>query len=358
MASKVQTSISYVAIDEKSPISSDRPPVQAHDDTNLFPHLPPYHPPKTGLLSKLPHRAIPYAELTRIDRPAGWCGVYFPFLIGLIYADCISGDNEASDSLTLGSLAIRFTPFSMLLRSAACTWNDTVDQHFDRRVARTRHRPVARRAVSTNQALIFTFVQTTLAIMSVRSLLPQECASHAWAMVALAGVYALMKRITYYPQIVLGVLCAWPVLFASSAIGISPVRAPTLALFGSNLSWSVLNDTFYAFQDISDDESAGVKSMSLKFKDIMPLVASVLLLGQVAMLACCGYWAGFKLVYYTVWVCGVFSTMLVYIWKVKLQDPGSLPLKTKPLASEIYMYDSIRQNSPTPDSNPARKKLS
>jgi 4-hydroxybenzoate polyprenyltransferase len=242
--------------------------------TNLFSHLPSYHHPRTGLLSKLPHKVIPYAELTRIDRPAGWCGVNFPFLIGLIYAGCISGDSEASDSLTLGSLAIRFIPFSMLLRSAACTWNGTVDQKFDRRVARTRHRPVARRAVSTNQALIFTFVQTTLAVMAARALLPQECASHAWMMVALAGVYSLMKRITHYPQIVLGILCAWPILFASSAIGISPVRAPTLALFGSILAWSVINDAFYAFQDIADDEKAGVKSMSLKFKDIMPLVSS------------------------------------------------------------------------------------
>ncbi|KAG8164211.1 hypothetical protein KVR01_006129 [Diaporthe batatas] len=281
MSSKAQTASKYAANGDKSLVSSDWPLVQAQDDCNPFPHLPPYQHPKTGLLSKLPHSVVPYAELTRIDRPAGWLGVYFPFLIGLIYAGCISGDDEASDPLALGSLAIRLIPFSMLLRSAACTWNDTVDQDFDRRVARTRHRPVARRAVSTNQ------------------------------------------RVTYYPQIVLGILCAWPIFFASSAVGISPVRASTIALFGSNLSWSVINDVFYAFQDIADDEKAGVKSMSLKFKDVMPLVASILLLGQVALLACCGYWAGFKLVYYTISVFGVFATMSVYVWKVKLQCPES-----------------------------------
>lgn len=292
----------------------------------FFPHLPAYAHPTAGLLSTLPPEVVAYAELMRLDRPAGWYSVYIPFLIGLVHAGCIAGNHGITNSLELAQLAVRLVPFTILLRSAACTWNDTVDQNFDRRVARTRHRPIARGSVSTYQALVFALAQIILAFVSVQTLLPEDCLPHVYLMVTLSLVYALMKRITFYPQVVLGIGCAWPIFFSSSAVGINPQRLSTLSLFGSNLLWSVINDTFYAFQDVADDERAGVKGMALKCGDNMKVIAFILSFGQVGLLALCGYSEGFSLAYHIFTVGGVAVSMFYYISEVQLQCPDSCGL--------------------------------
>ncbi|KAI1202311.1 UbiA-domain-containing protein [Nemania serpens] len=308
-----------------------------------------YSDPTTGILSKLPHSWIPYAQLMRIDRPGGLYAFYFPYLIGLVYSACIASPTPDPGSLLF--LAAILLPFNIVLRGAACTWNDTVDQDFDRRVSRCRHRPVARGAVSTSQAHLFTALQLAALYPVTILCFPAACVPHFLIMVLLFGVYALMKRVTYYPQVVLGVPFAWAVFFCVAALDMEsfPLALPfiygsppsqgqtysqgkpqtketimaTLALFGANVLWTITYDTIYAHQDIADDAKAGVKGMALKFKHSTKLLAGVLGVGQVGLLALCGLWAGFGTLYFLVTVGGVGLALTYYICDVDLASPES-----------------------------------
>ncbi|KAI0404423.1 UbiA-domain-containing protein [Xylaria palmicola] len=309
---------------------------------DYFPHLPAYSDPTTGILSKLPHSWVPYAQLMRIDRPGGLYAFYFPYLIGLTYSACIA--SPSPEPRWVLSVAAVLLPFNVVLRGAACAWNDTVDQDFDRRVARCRHRPVARGAVSTAQAHLFTALQVALLGPATVALFPAACLPHFAIMVLLFGVYALMKRVTYYPQVVLGVPFAWAVFFCVAALGMEPlpfalplVRAgggefapaeatigrATLALFAANILWTITYDTIYAHQDVADDAKAGVKGMALKFRHSTKLLASVLSAGQVGLLVLCGLWAGFGALYYLGTVGGVSLALAYYIYDVDLDSPES-----------------------------------
>lgn len=302
-------------------------PVQ-DDGINFFPHLPVYSNPATGFLSMIPTSWIPYAQLMRLDRPAGFYAFYIPYLIGITYASCIT-TVPPQMSATI-RLAAGLIPFNVLLRGAACTWNDIVDQRFDRRVARCRHRPVARGAVSTHKALVFMFAQIALwaYYLSYSALFPSRCVPYAATSLVLFVVYALMKRITYYPQVVLGVAFAWALFFSVSALGTDTprnimTRGSTLALFGANILWTVAYDTIYAHQDIADDEKAGVKGMALRFRNSTKALASVLTIAKLALLTICGVYAEFSLIYFLGTVGGVAAAMVYYIWDVDLTQPES-----------------------------------
>ncbi|KAI2640773.1 putative 4-hydroxybenzoate polyprenyl transferase [Hypomontagnella submonticulosa] len=290
---------------------------------NFFPHLPTYSDPKTGLLSKLPSKWIPYAQLMRIDRPGGFYAFYFPYLIGTMYSACIA--LTPPKPLTLLSLAAILLPFNILLRGAACTWNDNVDQDFDRRVERCRHRPVARGAVSTTAAHVFTLAQMAAGYPVLMSF-PEKCKLHMLITVLLFAAYAFMKRITYYPQAFLGFPFAWALFFCIAALGMEPFgehTAPTLALFGANILWTIVYDTIYAHQDIADDEKAGVKGMALRFRNSTKLLASLLAVCQAVLLVLCGLWADFGMVYFVGTVGCVTAAMACYIYSVDLKNPES-----------------------------------
>ncbi|OTA77993.1 hypothetical protein M434DRAFT_382415 [Hypoxylon sp. CO27-5] len=225
----------------------------------------------------LPHKWIPYAQLMRIDRPAGFYAFYFPYLIGIMYSACITPIPPAPT--TLLALAVVLFPFNILLRGAACSWNDNVDQDFDRRVERCRHRPVARGCsqLAAGYPILLFF--------------PKPCIPHMLVTVILFSIYALMKRVTYYPQVFLGFPFAWAILFCVAAL--------------------------------ADDEKAGVKSMALRFKNSTKLLASLLAIGQAGLLALCGLWAGFGTIYFVGTAGGVATAMAYYIYKVDLKRPES-----------------------------------
>jgi 4-hydroxybenzoate polyprenyltransferase len=293
-------------------------------DINFFPHLPTYSNPKTGLLSKIPVAWIPYAQLMRIDRPAGLYAFYFPYLIGLMYAACIASVPPRPQ--TLLGLALIFLPYNVLLRGAACTWNDNVDQRFDRRVERCRHRPIARGAVSTLEAHLFTLVQLAIGYL-ITMLLPPACLPHVLVAAVLFFVYALMKRVTHYPQVVLGFPFAWAIFVCISALDMKPLAGtttiPTLAMFAANVLWTITYDTIYAHQDVADDEKAGVKGMALRFKNSTKVLTSGLSLLQVGFLALCGQRAGFGGAYFVGTVGGVAIALCYYIYDVDLAQPES-----------------------------------
>lgn len=300
---------------------------QEHDPlltSKQFAHLPTYSDPTTGLLARWPSKWIPYGQLMRLDRPGGFYAFYFPYIIGLAYAACITPTPVPVEHLF--TIAVKLLPFNVLLRGAACTWNDIVDRDFDRRVERCRHRPIARGAVSASQGLAFTVVQL-FALYGLLLTFPDVCKVHTAIATILLFVYALMKRVTYYPQVVLGFPFAWAIFITLGALEVDPLNRThllaTIALFTANVLWTIIYDTIYAHQDVEDDEKAGVKGMALRFRHTTKLLAACLTIVQLIMLALCGFYAALGFLYFIGTVGGVAVAMTYFIYDVDLARPES-----------------------------------
>ena len=278
----------------------------------------------SGFLSLLPPTWTPYAQLMRLDRPAGFYAFYIPYLIGLGYGACLA-QSVPSPSYLL-SLCGLFLVYCVLLRGAACAWNDNVDQKFDRQVARTRLRPIARGAVTTTQGHIFTLA-LLLAQIPILMMLPVVCTYHAIWMNLLFGAYALMKRITYYPQLFLGFPFAWAILMSCAALDVDPIShpriIPTTSLFMANIAWTMIYDTVYAHQDIRDDIRAGVKSMAIRFANSTKELTATLATIKVALLCYTGWQMGLSSAYF-IFACGGTAIALgALITMVDLKEPSS-----------------------------------
>lgn len=260
----------------------------------------------------------------RLDRPAGFYAFYIPYLIGLGYAACLA--DPIPSPTRLYTLSGIFFIGCIILRGAACAWNDNVDQEFDRKVARCQNRPIARGAITTTQGHIFT-AALALAGAPLFLVLPVECSYYALPITILFGAYALMKRVTNYPQVVLGFPFACGILMSCAALEVDALseqlRLPTLGLFGANVLWTMIYDTIYAHQDLKDDVKAGVNSMAVRFADNTKSLASTLAVIQVGLFIVVGWQANFSLIYFLV-TCGVSAIALgSMIAKVKLNEPAS-----------------------------------
>ncbi|KAL9610616.1 MAG: hypothetical protein Q9167_004690 [Letrouitia subvulpina] len=297
--------------------------ISKQDKPPLF-DVPTYVPPKTGFLSHLPPAWVPYAQLMRLDRPGGFYAFYFPYLIGLAYAAYIS-PHPPTPSFLLDRAALFFVG-CVILRGSACTWNDNIDQDFDRQVARCRLRPIARGAVSTTQAHVFTFVQTLLGSLLFLAL-PPMCAVDAVPITLLFGLYPYGKRFTNYPQFILGFPFAWAIVMASHAVGIDPLARetyiPTLCLFFANVLWTMIYDTIYAHQDIKDDTKAGVKSMAVRFAKSTKILTSVLAVGVIGLLTAAGVLMRASVVYFVMTCAGTAVSLAAMIGLVDLETPAS-----------------------------------
>ncbi len=266
-------------------------------------------------------------SLRRIDAPRQTFGVlchYVPYLIGLGYGACLT--DSAPSPTHLPGLYGLFPIYCTILRGAACTRNDNVDQELDRQVALTKLRPIARGAVSTTQANMFT-VALPLTEIPVFTVLPAACAYHAIPINFFFECYALMKRITHYPQFVLGFPFAWAILMSCAALNVNPLSnqriLPTMSLFVANILWTMIYDAVYAHQDIRDDIKAGVKSMAIRFGDSSKEPATALTTIQVALLSYTGWLAGLSPVYFILTCCGTAVTLGQMIAEVDLKEPFS-----------------------------------
>ena len=190
---------------------------RADSEINRFPNLPPYQPPDAGFVSYLPLAVVPYAELMRLHKPAGYYAFYFPHLFGTLYASAILSPMPELSLLLRRNLL--FMIGSLLLRGAACSWNDTLDADYDRQVARCRHRPVARGAVSPLAAHLFTLAQSAVGV-AILSQLPRTCRVPAILLTTTMAFYPLCKRVTHYPQVVLGCSLALGQLVGAAGLGL------------------------------------------------------------------------------------------------------------------------------------------
>ncbi len=201
-----------------------------------------------------------FIELTRIKSPIGFMLLFWPCLWGLTLAyDFNLG------VFTYFFYSTLFLSGSILMRSAGCIVNDIADKNFDRKVERTKNRPIASGKVSVKLASIYALFLCAIAFLV---LINFNYFTILMALISmpLAFTYPLMKRITYWPQLFLGITFNYGLILAWISILNEISIIPIIFYFGA-IFWTLGYDTIYGFQDIKDDEIIGVKSTSIKFKN-------------------------------------------------------------------------------------------
>jgi 4-hydroxybenzoate polyprenyltransferase len=281
-----------------------------------------YEPPKSGFLSYLPSSFVPYAELIRIDKPVGTYYLLFPCIFSTLLAAPLASPITAP-STVLATSAL-FATGALVMRGAGCTINDLWDRNLDPKVARTRLRPIARGAVSPEAAIIFTGCQL-LTGLAVLLQFPIECFFYATPSLLLVSTYPLAKRVTNYPQAVLGLTFSWGAIMGFSALGVdllSNHAALTAAacLYSSNIAWTILYDMIYAHQDIKDDAKAGIKSIALRHEKNTKAVLSGLAVIHATLLAAAGAAIGAGPIFYIGTCGGALLTTANMIWRVRLSS--------------------------------------
>ncbi|KAI1358827.1 4-hydroxybenzoate polyprenyl transferase family protein [Xylaria arbuscula] len=322
-----QTAVSFVKPTQLISISPASTSLRrAHTlESPSSPVIPePYSPPTTGFLSRLPRSWVPYAELMRLDKPAGTIYLFFPCLFSTLLAAPLTTP-VASPLSVLGTSALFFSG-ALIMRSAGCSINDLWDRNLDPKVTRTRLRPIARGALTPFRAFAFTGVQL-LAGLGILLQFPFVCLFYGIPSLLFVATYPLAKRVTYYPQFVLGLTFSWGAMMGFPALGVDllaadagAVRAAAALLYASNVAWTVLYDMIYAHMDIRDDAKAGIKSIALKHDADTKKVLTGLAVVQIGLLAGAGIATGAGPAFF-IGSCGGAAVTLGYmIKKVNLKN--------------------------------------
>ena len=210
------------------------------------------------------------------------------------------------------------------MRGAGCTINDLWDRNLDPHVTRTRLRPIARGAVIPFKALTFAGFQL-LAGLGVLLQFPPSCLYYGIPSLLLVATYPLAKRVTHYPQFVLGLTFSWGAFMGFPALGVdlladAAALKAVVALYASCVSWTVLYDMIYAHMDIRDDAKVGIKSIALRHEKETKAVLTGLAVVQIGLLAAAGLATGVGPVFF-VGSCGsAAATLGLMIWKVRLTE--------------------------------------
>jgi 4-hydroxybenzoate polyprenyltransferase len=232
----------------------------------------------------------PYLRLSRLDRPIGSWLLLLPcwWSTGLA---AIAAHARAPD---FGQLALFFIG-AFAMRGAGCTWNDLVDRDLDASVERTRSRPIPSGQVSIGRAAAFLVLQALVGLAVLLSF-NRFTIALGIASLAIVAVYPFMKRITHWPQIVLGLAFSWGALMGWAAT-FGSLATPALLLYAGSISWVIGYDTIYAHQDREDDALIGIKSTALLFGDRTKPVLVAFYTLAVMLLGAAGFAAGAGLVF-------------------------------------------------------------
>ena len=200
-----------------------------------------------------------FIELTRLKKPIGFMLLFWPCAWGLTIAYDFSGEK-----ITYIYYLILFLIGAILMRSAGCIVNDIMDRKFDKKVSRTKNRPIASRQVSVVQGLLYS---AFLCLIAFIVLVQFNFLTIILALgsMPLAFTYPLMKRYTYWPQLFLGITFNYGLLLGWTSATNAITMLPFILYVGA-IFWTLGFDTIYGFQDIKDDEIIGLKSTSIKFK--------------------------------------------------------------------------------------------
>jgi 4-hydroxybenzoate polyprenyltransferase len=261
-----------------------------------------------------PSWSRPYLRLARFDRPIGSWLLLLPCWWSAALAAGV-----ARDTSRLPLTIALFFVGAFVMRGAGCTWNDITDRDLDAKVERTRSRPIPAGQVSVPQAFAFLVVQALIGL-AVLLQFNRFAVMTGIASLVIVAVYPFMKRITWWPQIVLGLAFSWGALMGF-AVTLGRLEATALVLYLGSIAWVIGYDTIYAHQDAEDDALIGIKSTALLFGARTPqalmlfYALAVVLIGVALMLAGAGVaaWLGLA----------AFAAHLIWqIWRLKVSDPA------------------------------------
>jgi 4-hydroxybenzoate polyprenyltransferase len=263
--------------------------------------------------SLAPPFSRPYLRLARLDRPIGSWLLLMPCWWSLGLAGM-----QARELPSLWHVVLFFIG-AFAMRGAGCTWNDLVDRDLDKKVERTRSRPIPSGQVTAAQAAIFMAAQALvgLAVLLQFNRYTVLCGFLSLLVVA---IYPFMKRITYWPQIVLGLAFSWGALMGWPAM-LGGLDWSALLLYAGSICWVIGYDTIYAHQDREDDALIGIKSTALLFGENTRPMLTIFYAAAVVLIGLSGALAGGRYVFAIGFT--VFATHLA--WQVKridIDDPA------------------------------------
>ena len=261
-----------------------------------------------------------FIELTRLKKPIGYMLLFWPCAWGLtLVYDFSNNFFKYFFYLTLFFLG------SVLMRSAGCIVNDILDKKFDKRVSRTKDRPIASGKISVRLGLTYACILCLIAFIVLINF-NYFTIIIALASMPLAFTYPLMKRFTYWPQLFLGVTFNYGLILGWTSISSGIELIPLTFYFGA-IFWTLGYDTIYGYQDIKDDEIIGLKSTSIKFKKnpyiFLYLCYSIFLVNLIMV----GYLMHFNQFFFIFLIIVFFQMFYFQLFRLNVKEPSSC-LKT------------------------------
>ena len=261
-----------------------------------------------------------FIELTRLKRPIGYMLLFWPCVWGLTLAyDFSKSLNNYFFYLLLFFLG------SVLMRSAGCIVNDISDKEFDKKVSRTKNRPIASGNVSVKLGLLYAIILCSIAFLVLINF-NNLTIILALGSMPLAFTYPLMKRFTYWPQLFLGITFNYGLILGWTAIQ-GEINAVAIIFYLGAIFWTLGYDTIYGFQDIKDDEIIGVKSTSIKFKKKPKLFLTICYLIFIISLILVGIYMKLNTMFYFFIIIPAAHLLFYQIYRFNYKNPKNC-LKT------------------------------
>lgn len=254
---------------------------------------------------------MPFVQLARIDRPIGWWLLLLPCWQSSALGAAAAGGGPRWLHLLL------FLIGAIAMRGAGSTYNDLVDRKIDAQVERTRGRPLPSGRVTPRQAKVFIIVQCLVGLAVLLSFRDPFTIALGFGSLVIVLAYPFMKRITSWPQAVLGLAFAWGGLMGWAAI-FGALAAPAVLVYVAAIFWTIGYDTIYALQDIRDDAIAGVRSTARLFGDHVRAAVGLMYAVAVALSALAVHLAAVSPLAYA----GVAAFAIHCAWQVATIDAG------------------------------------
>jgi len=260
-----------------------------------------------------PAYSRPYLRLARLDRPIGSWLLLMPcwWSVGL------AGMHE--DHFPSVWHIILFFIGAFAMRGAGCTWNDLVDRDIDENVERTRSRPIPAKQVTVAQATLFMLAQALVGLLVLIQFNPFTVVT-GFASLLVVVIYPFMKRITYWPQIFLGLAFSWGALMGWPA-AFGRLDWPPLVLYAGSICWVIGYDTIYAHQDREDDLLVGIKSTALLFGEQTPTMLASFYAAAVLLITAAGLMAGGGLIF-TLGLIAFAAHLAWQVTRLDIDDPA------------------------------------
>ena len=252
-------------------------------------------------------------QLTRLNKPIGFMLLFWPCSWGLTLAY-----DFKEEKITYFYYLILFFIGSVLMRSAGCIINDIADRKFDKKVSRTKDRPIASGKISTNRGYVYSIILCLIAFI-VLIQFNYLTIFLAFISMPLAFTYPLMKRYTYWPQLFLGITFNYGIILGWTSIS-NDLSITAFILYIGAIFWTLAYDTIYGFQDLNDDEIIGLKSTSIKFKSNPNLFLSFCYFVFLICLVIVGLKMNFDKIYYIFIIFVIIHLFYYQLYRLNIKN--------------------------------------